>query len=1128
EFVPGTSLDGVLQASATGISLPRALELAIQLASGMEYVHARGVVHRDLKPSNCLVAADGTLRVMDFGLGKSTGELEKRESVSVDVSSTLNLSILGAGTPSYMAPEQWRSLAEAGKPADVYAFGVTLYELFAGIKPFDSDPAWGARYGERLSPLLKKLVQSPNPVALGILHLYHEEVTPLPMRELRASVPSGIEALALRCLHKEPDERPSFAEIRRSLLGLYRPIVGTSYGRELAHALEPTESGENNRAVSYEVMGESERARGILDAWLGHEPRALYPWINRKSIAMNRAEAEPASVWDEFSRSIEAHHGAALASDLHVEAFRARLSASAMPHPDQVSAVAISPDGGLLLTACRDHRARLFEVGTGKLVRTFEGHASAITSARFSPDGSLVLTGSADRTVRLWERESGKLVRAFVGHTGRVLDVAFGGNPGVVLSASEDRSVRIWDVPSGLKTAVLGPHEGSVLALAVSADGAFAMTATGDPVTHRGDGRVRVSDLALGKPIRALTGHTGAVLSIALSADGRFVLTGGSDRTARLWELATGKLIRTIEGHGGEILAVAFSPDGEFLLTGGADRQLRIFHTVTGAAVRTLSGHLGPITSLAFSPDGQRIVSGSGDVLGSADRTARLWFTHATPAVPAWPLLIRRAFSASERMSQERERKDLLVRLADLDLSAYASVQSLRERTTEYQRDVELVGAIHRVGFFGGVRVGVRDVWTSSILKVGSGVTSVAFASEGRLIVAGSWDGAVSLWDTAGARLAERLPNHAKAVSAVAVGPDHRTILSADATGVTRLRDGKGGKLIAELTGAVSEVTGAAFGADGTSVLVVHRDGTALSWALGATPAASRAVPPSGPISALAVSPDGAFALLGRHENAVLWDLKRGTEVFTLTGHESRIGALAFSADGRFLATASKDRTAMIWDSGTGQRLGRLEGHQRDLTSVAFSPDGRLLVTGSRDGTARVWDARHGTLLSTLLGHEDEVATVAFSASGRLVLTGSADRTVRLWVIDSDWLFLEEVLPEVETFLAGQSAGKLWSRLRGETGDLEGWLDVWTDLKRCGARSNLSAELVRRRDDARSRLLEGIAYLAWGTARTVPANAGEMLAHPIVRASLADPELGVELAARTGADAQRILHFDQV
>ncbi|MDW8224298.1 MAG: hypothetical protein RMJ82_15255 [Gemmatales bacterium] len=150
-------------------------------------------------------------------------------------------------------------------------------------------------------------------------------------------------------------------------------------------------------------------------------------------------------------------------------------------------------------------------------------------------------------------------------------------------------------------------------------------------------------------------------------------------------------------------------------------------------------------------------------------------------------------------------------------------------------------------------------------------------------------------------------------------------------------------------------------------------------------------------IRGVAFSPNGKLLATASDDGtARVWDAKTG-EVLGKFRHAGWVYAVAFSSDGTLLATAVHDGTAQIWDIETGQQRCVLRGHTDWVRAVAFTPDNRLLATASGDGTARLWDVDGAKQLLVLRGHKESVRAVAFDPDGKLLATGSRDGTVCLW-----------------------------------------------------------------------------------------------------------------------------------
>lgn len=500
----------------------------------------------------------------------------------------------------------------------------------------------------------------------------------------------------------------------------------------------------------------------------------------------------------------------------------------------------------------------------------------------------------------------------------------------------------------------------------------------------------------LHRDLHTFKGHEGIVKAVALSSDGTMLASASLDHTVKLWDMRSFREVTTLKENSA-FDSVAFSPDGAILAAGCDDKTVKLWDTKSFQQTKILSGHNGVITSVAFSPDGKMLAT------ASEDKTAKLWdmrsFQEITSLTGHESLVNSVAFSPDGSIVASAS-SDGTIRL--WDTRSFHEIRKLGDSarpvtSVVFSSDGAFLAAGGRGVRFWDVRKAPGKAKTLSLDKEGVLVLSVAFSRDGNFLAAAGNDGLVTLWDTRTSQRVLALKGHQGMVKSVTFSPTENRLVSGSFDGTAKVWDI--GHILEPTTLRAHDETvyTLAFSPDGRMLVTGSRDKTVKVWDTVSLRNVATLDRHQGFVEAAAFSPDGKVLATGSWDKTVrLWNVASFQEVATLPT-KNHADCLAFSPDGKLLAAALyQENTIYIWDARSLHLRATLTGHKDVAYSVAFSRDGKVLATCSQDGSLRLWSTESFKEKAAINEPGESVQSLAFSPDGKSLATFGVFGTVRL------------------------------------------------------------------------------------------------------------------------------------
>lgn len=536
DFIEGQTLEAYLDKTGGKLPVEKVLDIGIQLCSVLDYLHTRQppIIFRDLKPANIMLAANGHIYLIDFGIARHFKPGQVKDTTAL-------------GSSGYAAPEQY-GRQQTTQRADIYALGATLHQLLSGNDPSDS-PFHFAPLQLRANPVLAGLETL-------IMQMLDMDVNKRPPSV--ASVRLALQRIA--ALHGSATTNP----LPSTLQPGYQPVAPITPPPlpPVARAATPVPA-QAPKPVAKAPKPAPPKPHNLLFTCTGHSSRAT-------AVAWSRNGTRLASAgFDKTARVWNAANGNAIQTYAG--------------HSDRVETLVWSPSGTHLASAGDDRAVHLWDATTGMSTMIYNGHSDHVLSLAWSPDGSRIASASADKTVQVWEVATGRNLYTYRGHTAAVYAVAWSPDGKRIASGGEDRIVQVWEIVKDSRsnplTALFSSnrgsftyrgHTGRVNALAWSPDGRRIASASSDK-------SMQVWDALSNKLIFVYRHRSSAFNAVAWSFDNRRVACGGNDKTVQVWDTLSRSTLCLYHGHTGYITGLAWSPDGTRMASASVDKTVQVW-----------------------------------------------------------------------------------------------------------------------------------------------------------------------------------------------------------------------------------------------------------------------------------------------------------------------------------------------------------------------------------------------------------------------------------------------------------------------------------------------------------------------------------------------------------------------
>ncbi|MCF6360828.1 MAG: caspase family protein [Cyclobacteriaceae bacterium] len=652
------------------------------------------------------------------------------------------------------------------------------------------------------------------------------------------------------------------------------------------------------------------------------------------------------------------------------------------------------------------------------------GHSRAVKSVDFSHDGAFIVSGSEDKTIKIWELSSGREIRTYNGHQSEVNDVLFTPDDKMLISASKDGRIYFWDALTGNIIKNYHQPKENILRLALSPNGYYlAVGSTGE--------NINVYDTRLDSIIYSVKGSRMARDNVFINSIGTKLITGLDNRKVIIYELSTGELLKEyeiVEGFCGGCITQGITTPHDEVIIGGRYVGLKMYENDT------------ELKSFWNEPEenfSALNISQSGDLLVSVDEdSVFVWDVLKGTKKYA---LDKNQKERSPKYGIDLTHK-IIERRSDQFNDANFSPDGRWLVTGDNSNIITLWDAESgkkTSSFYGylsfppddGLGFDPNSYWESYTSGMLALKNDVQLSPDGKYAYRSKIGYEVRKWELATGQIVQRYGGHAKVVIDFALSKNGSKLLTGSGDRTAHLYDANTGKLLNVFKGHRGMIWDVSFSNDETKIVSSSSDGSVRVWDIETAEQLSyiylsddRAKITTG--YTVKFSPNDLYLIIGDTKgNLERWEIDTEKKVQEFVGHTNVSMDFEFFNNGKQLASVGWDNSVRTWDLASGFQIRKFEAHLDPVHSIAISANNSWMATAGTDRIAILWDINSGKLIRKFVGHKSIISSVQFSPDNKHLITGSIDGITKIWNLESGLEIITHYVIGKNDWLAKNSKG---------------------------------------------------------------------------------------------------------